>query len=249
MKRYYGKYRGEVENNVDPLQLGRIQVSVPAVLSEGRFSWAMPCVPYAGPGVGFFAIPPVSAKVWVEFEGGDPDYPIWAGCFWGTAKDVPRDEGALAIADIKIFRTEHINMVLNDLPSAGGYKLEVEPPAVTAPMKKMVFDSNGIEIDNQPGNMVMTQQKIEMIHTTPTVTIQSDKVEIKHDPSTVTVTPSKIEAVNSPSSVKVSGSAVDIASSATGKFSQSGVDLKIGSQSVNLATAKVSINNGALEVI
>lgn len=84
MKRYYGKYRGKVENNIDPMQLGRIQVSAPAVLGDGTLSWAMPCTPYAGSGVGFFAIPPVGANVWVEFEGGDPDYPIWAGCFWGT---------------------------------------------------------------------------------------------------------------------------------------------------------------------
>ena len=66
--------------------LGRVQVSVPAVLGDGRLSWAMPCVPYAGSQVGFFAIPPVGANVWVEFEGGDPDYPIWSGCFWGTGE-------------------------------------------------------------------------------------------------------------------------------------------------------------------
>lgn len=245
MKKYYGKYRGKVENNIDPLQLGRIQVSAPAVLGQGTFSWAMPCVPYAGPGVGFFAIPPVSANVWVEFEGGDPDYPIWSGCFWGTG-EVPRTP---AIAEVKVFKTEHINMVLNDLPGAGGFTLEVEPPAVAAPVKKMVFDSNGIEIDNQPGNMVMTQSKIEMIHTTPTITIQPASVDIKHDPSTVTIKPSEITSTNSSSSVKVSGSSVEVSSSATGKFSPSGVELKNGGQSVNLSAANVSINNGALEVM
>ncbi len=43
-------------------------------------------MPYAGDGVGLFAVPPVGANVWVEFEGGDPDYPILAGCFWGRAR-------------------------------------------------------------------------------------------------------------------------------------------------------------------
>jgi len=249
-KRYYGKYRGAVEENVDPLNLGRIQVSVPAVLREGKLSWAMPCVPYAGPGVGFFAIPPVSANVWVEFEGGDPDYPIWAGCFWGTTIEVPRAEGVLDTPpEVKIFRTEYINMVLDDRSSDGGFTLEAKPPAVDAPVKKMIFNSTGIEIDNQPGNMIMTQEKIEMIHTTPTLTIQEDKVEIKHDPSTVTITSSEIESVNNSSSVKVSGSSVEIESSATGKFSSSGVDLKNGGQSVKLSASNVSINNGALEVI
>lgn len=76
---FFGKYRGKVENNIDPMMMGRVQVSVPAVLGDGGLSWAMPCAPYAGSGVGFFAIPPTGANVWVEFEGGDPDYPIWSG--------------------------------------------------------------------------------------------------------------------------------------------------------------------------
>ncbi len=77
---------------------GRIQVSAPAVLGGTHARWAMPCVPYAGPGVGLFAIPPVGANVWVEFEGGDLDYPIWTGCFWGIGEvpavpAVPQVEG------------------------------------------------------------------------------------------------------------------------------------------------------------
>ena len=66
MKELFGKYRGKVANNVDPLQQGRIQVSVPAVLGEGRLAWALPCVPYAGPGVGFFTVPPIGGNVWVK---------------------------------------------------------------------------------------------------------------------------------------------------------------------------------------
>lgn len=244
MKQYFGKYRGKVENNVDPLQLGRIQVSVPAVLAEGTLSWAMPCVPYAGPQVGFFAIPPVGANVWVEFEGGDPDYPIWAGCFWGTG-EVP---AVPAIAEVKVFKTEYINMVLSDVAGAGGFTLETEPPAVTTSLK-MIFGPSGIEIDNDPGNMVMTQSKIEMTHTTPKMTIQPDSVEINHDPSSVKVTSSEIESANSSSSVKVSGSEVDIESSATGKFSSSGVELKNGGQSINVSASNVSVNDGALEVV
>lgn len=86
MKEFFGKYRGQVANNRDPMNLGRIQVQAPTVLGAGRSSWAMPCVPYAGPQVGFYAMPPIGASVWVEFEGGDPDYPIWSGCFWETGQ-------------------------------------------------------------------------------------------------------------------------------------------------------------------
>lgn len=73
---FFGKYRGKVESNLDAFQQGRVQVSCPAVLGDGSLSWAMPCAPYAGSGVGFFAVPPNGANVWVEFEGGDPDYQI-----------------------------------------------------------------------------------------------------------------------------------------------------------------------------
>ena len=77
-----------VVNNVDPMQLGRIQVMVPDV-SPGLSSWAMPCVPMAGIGHGVFTAPSIGAAVWVEFEQGDPDYPIWVGCYWGSAAEVP----------------------------------------------------------------------------------------------------------------------------------------------------------------
>lgn len=79
--RYYGKYRGEVTDAADPTHKGRVKVRVPAVMGE-KDLWAMPCTPYAGDALGFFAIPPQGTSVWVEFEGGEINQPIWAGCFW-----------------------------------------------------------------------------------------------------------------------------------------------------------------------
>lgn len=79
--RHFGKYRGEVTQNEDPLNQGRIQVRVPAILGD-RLMWATPCVPYAGPDIGFVALPPVGAKVWVEFEQGDRAHPVWVGGYW-----------------------------------------------------------------------------------------------------------------------------------------------------------------------
>src|SRR2546427_1710363 len=78
---YFGKYRGTVSDNDDPTARGRIKLKVPAILGDLEV-WAMPCVPYAGDQVGFYSLPPAGAAVWVEFEGGDPSYAIWAGCFW-----------------------------------------------------------------------------------------------------------------------------------------------------------------------
>jgi len=83
-EKYYGKYRGLVLNNVDPLQKGRLLVQVPDVLGLSTSSWAMPCVPVAGPQMGTYFIPIIGSGVWIEFEGGNPDYPIWTGGFWDT---------------------------------------------------------------------------------------------------------------------------------------------------------------------
>ncbi len=149
MASFFGKYRGTVANNIDPMLLGRVQVNVPAVLGEGSLSWALPCVPYAGDGVGFFMIPPVGANVWVEFEGGNIDYPIWSGCFWSVG-EVPASP---AVAEIKVIKTDKITLTISDLPGAGGVTLEVAPPAVAVPLK-MTFDSSGIKLDAGPLGVV-----------------------------------------------------------------------------------------------
>jgi hypothetical protein len=83
----FGLFRGTCVNNVDPMQMGRIQVLVPSI-GLPPSSWAMPCLPVTGTQTGVFAVPPIGAGVWVQFEGGDPDYPVWVGGFYSAA-DVP----------------------------------------------------------------------------------------------------------------------------------------------------------------
>jgi Type VI secretion system/phage-baseplate injector OB domain len=172
---YFGKYRGKVANNIDPMQLGRLQVTAPAVLGEGRMSWAMPCTPYAGSSVGFFAIPPVGANVWVEFEGGDPDYPIWSGCFWGTG-EVPASP---ALPQMKVFKTDGITLTLSDMPGAGGLTIEVQPPVVGLPLK-MTFDASGVKVEASPA----------------TVTIAPAGIELTDNPSTLKVSPVNVSINN-----------------------------------------------------
>jgi hypothetical protein len=137
-----------VENNLDPMQLGRVQVSVPAVLGSGTMSWAMPCVPFAGPGVGLFLVPPVGANVWVEFEAGNPDYPILAGCFWGTG-EVPASP---AIDMMKMLKTDSITITMSDVPGAGGLKIEVASPAVAMP-SSLDFATAGVKLECGAGSV------------------------------------------------------------------------------------------------
>ena len=104
--RFYGKYRGLVTDNMDPNNVGRIKALVPEVLGEVVTGWASPCAPYFGTQAGFFAMPPVGAGVWIEFEAGDPSRPIWVGGWWGQS-DVPlRPMGARTTPNTKILRSE-----------------------------------------------------------------------------------------------------------------------------------------------
>jgi hypothetical protein len=106
--RYFGKYRGLVDDNADPAQRGRLKVRVPAVLGEVSL-WAMPCVPYAGAGVGLHLLPEPGTGIWVEFEAGDPSFPVWTGCFWGDG-EVPEQAGAA----LKILKTGSHLLRLDD---------------------------------------------------------------------------------------------------------------------------------------
>jgi uncharacterized protein involved in type VI secretion and phage assembly len=147
-QRFYGKYRGTVVNNIDPLQIGRIQVIVPDVSNLIPSSWAMPCVPVAGKQMGSFFLPQIGSGVWVEFEQGNPDYPIWTGCFWGIAAEVP----ALAIAgnpaspSLVLQSGLQNTLVISDVPGpAGGIMLKSTTGAT------LIVNDTGIYIQNGKG--------------------------------------------------------------------------------------------------
>src|SRR5215470_16711070 len=89
--RHFGKYRGLVVDNQDPKNLARIRAKVPEVLQDVDSGWALPSLPYAGKGSGFYRVPPPGAGVWIEFEAGDPSRPIWTGCWWSDGQ-VPSDQ-------------------------------------------------------------------------------------------------------------------------------------------------------------
>lgn len=141
-RRYFGKYRGTVLNNQDPQHRGRIQVSVPDIYGREEPPWALPCLPYVGEQVGLFLIPPAKAWVWVEFEQGDPDYPIWSGGFWGAAKEVPAKEGNPAL---KVLTTAKATIAIDD--EAPSITIELR----TAPALTITLNSDGITLNNGQG--------------------------------------------------------------------------------------------------
>ena len=147
---FYGKYRGTVVNNIDPLLTGRIQVMVPDMAGFVPGTWAMPCVPVAGLNMGLFTVPPIGAGVWVEFEHGDPEYPIWVGGYWGSAAETPTLSKTVppAIAGITLQTTLNNGIVISDLPGVGGILLQTATGAMIS------INDVGITISNGKGAVI-----------------------------------------------------------------------------------------------
>lgn len=165
--KFYGKFRGMVVNNIDPMQIGRVQVQVPDVLGVGLSSWAMPCVPVAGKQSGVFVVPQVGAGVWVEFEQGDQDYPVWVGGFWGSTAEVP----VLALAGLPVSPSivlqtgNQVTLMLSDVPGpTGGILLKTATGAMIS------ISEIGITITNGQGATIML--------TGPTVNINSGALTV-----------------------------------------------------------------------
>lgn len=163
-RRFYGKYRGFVVDNADPEQLGRLKIRVPSVLgNEVVTGWAMPCVPYGGDvNQGFLFIPEIGAGVWVEFEEGDLEFPIWVGTFWskpGGESELPKpnDAGGAEQDSIQDPPTRKI------IKTKAGHTLQFEDneDAAMIIIREAVhehvvsLDSNGIKItDGNNDNVV-----------------------------------------------------------------------------------------------
>ncbi len=228
----YGKYRGKVIDPIDPLQLGRIIALVPAI-SELPLTWAMPATPYAGSGVGFFAIPPVAANVWIEFEGGDPNYPIWTGCFWGEG-EVPAEP---ALPTTLMLKTTLGVFSINNLDA----ELKL---SLTAPDGQMT--------------LVMNPTGIKLSLNEVSITITQEAITLSHAPSTVEVTPEGITAscpenvtLNSAeASVEVTPAAINLANGAASiEIAPAAIAIENGAGSIAISPASVTINEGALEII
>lgn len=143
----FGKYRGVV-TEVDAATV-TVKAMVPAVLAEQATGWCAPCVPYAGPQVGFIMLPEVGSGVWIEFEAGDISKPIWSGCFW-RADEVPSE----ASADIKTIMTK-----------AGTLAFDNATPAITLAdpdEQQLAIDSDGVTLKVDPKKVVVSSSSVSV---------------------------------------------------------------------------------------
>ncbi len=157
LDRHYGKYRGILTDLQDPRDQGRIRAKVPEILGDVDCGWAMPCAPYAGDQVGLYAVPPVGAGVWIEFEAGDVSRPIWSGCWWASSALPTDQDGNSAKPVLKILRTDQgLMLALNDdtqsialADSSGSNILHIEVQAGKVTLKattKVVVEAPQIEV-------------------------------------------------------------------------------------------------------
>lgn len=170
---FYGKFRGTITDNADPLRLGRVRAKVVDVLGQLESGWALPAVPFAGKDVGLFLMPPTGANVWIEFEHGDPDYPIWTGCFWGVPTAVglpslpPTEFPASLLPEqvaLKVLKTDAGTITLDETPGIGGVTIE------TADGMKIKLNTLGITIDDGTGGKIELQG--------PMVSVNSDALQV-----------------------------------------------------------------------
>ncbi len=155
--RFYGKYRGIV-TEVDASSM-RIKAKVPSVLGETETGWCMPCVPYAGPSVGFAFLPPIGSGVWIEFEGGDVSYPIWVGGYWREG-EVPSDA------------TDSVRVIVTAAP----HKVEFDDDQGSITLS----DANGntVTLDSS-GVTVASGQSISVVLNSSSVSINNGALEVQ----------------------------------------------------------------------
>ncbi len=151
-KKFLGKFRGTVVNNIDPEQRGRIQVIVPDVSAFGLTTWAMPSLPIGGLQSGIFSVPMPGSGVWVEFEQGDLDYPIWTGIFWGSVAEVPVLSHAIppGVPGIVIQTPLQNGLIISDVPGpTGGILIKSATGAF------ILVNDTGIIIQNGKGASIV----------------------------------------------------------------------------------------------
>jgi|GEM_PF-480871 len=267
MNNFFGKYRGTVTDTKDLNKQGRIEVSVPSVLGDKRL-WAEPCVPYAGKDIGLFAIPPKGSGVWVEFEAGNRERPIWTGCFW-LPGELPQKAAEATTAGepekLQTFKTFGVTLSVRSLSKGKKYLLlEVAKPVVDEPLK-VLFDENGIEINNNDKTIAkltekaielktgkdsivtITEENIKLAEKQVEVELNKDKIRLQKSKSIAELTESAFNLEKDKAKVELSDNGVKMSktTSAVVEITSSAINLKKGSASVELSGNKVNINKGS----
>jgi len=106
----------------------------------------MPCLPMSGINTGIFTVPLIGAGVWIEFEQGDADHPIWVGGYWGSAAETPKLSLMVppGVPGITLQTTLKNGIVISDVPGpTGGIQIQSTTGAMISVTDVGILISNG----------------------------------------------------------------------------------------------------------
>jgi hypothetical protein len=156
---YFGKYRGIVTNVDDPNNQCRIKARVDGVLNGQETGWALPVAPFAGDGHGMVMLPAVGSGVWIEFEAGRLDNPIWSGAWWANGQR-PDPQGAA----VRVIVSEHGHKVILDDENDELKLVHGGPqgPTITLSGNEIVLSCGACEIKISTDNISLNSGQIKI---------------------------------------------------------------------------------------
>ena len=183
---YYGTYRATVMDNNDPDKLGRVQIRVGAIHGDRPCErWAWPISPWAGNGYGLWFVPDIGSTVYVVFDHGQADHPLWSGSWWGDGEPT----ADMTTKKVVIATKEGMKLVLDrtnksvTVEQSSGTSLFMDDSVVTLATKegmKVALDRSAKKatVEQGSGNsVVMSSTKCEVSHSIA-VAIKSPKIDL-----------------------------------------------------------------------
>jgi uncharacterized protein involved in type VI secretion and phage assembly len=150
---FYGKYRGIVTDVRDPDNLCRIKARIEGLLDGEETGWAMPVLPFAGKEHGMVMLPSVDSGVWIEFEAGDLDSPLWCGG-WFADNQRPDPQGE----KVRVIVSEKGHQVVLDddadevkIVHSGGAEIKLSSSGIELSFQACKLEISGTEISLNNG--------------------------------------------------------------------------------------------------
>jgi len=163
---FYGKYRGIVTDIADPDNRCRIKARVPAVLDDQVSTWAEAALPFAGDGHGFVMLPVVGDGVWIEFEAGNLNNPIWTGCIApsGGRPDPQGERVRVIVTDAghKVVLDEEANEI--KLVHPGGGELTMGASEIVLSLGACELKMSATEISLNQGMVKVTVAGVSLVN-------------------------------------------------------------------------------------
>lgn len=211
--RFYSIYRAIVIDNEDPLNLNRLLIHVPDITNNNV--WAFPKHQPGSNGYGAkYLTPQKDEIVYVEFQTGDPQYPIWSFHGWAETQ-VPDDLKGTKVAG---FITPNGNKVkLDDVGNIveieinGNQKIKIHPDGINLSVEGTLEEI----ISGDPGNYVkkvagdsseeVTGDSEEIVHQNKYISVEGEfSTQVEGD-NILTVSGDSLSVVDGSTTIDSSG--------------------------------------------